>query len=100
MTTIIDGKKIARQVRERVAASVAATFPGPGSAPGLATILVGEDPASAVYVAGKRRAVREAGMVDQHRSLPAESSQSRRNCTRRAAPPRWPPFRASASISV
>lgn len=75
MTTIIDGKKIARQVRERVAATVAATFPGPGPAPGLATILVGEDPASAVYVASKRRAVREAGMLDQHRALPAESTQ-------------------------
>jgi methylenetetrahydrofolate dehydrogenase (NADP+)/methenyltetrahydrofolate cyclohydrolase len=75
MTTIIDGKKIARQVRERVAATVAAAFPGPGPAPGLATILVGEDPASAVYVASKRRAVREAGMLDHHRSLPAESSQ-------------------------
>ena len=75
MTTIIDGRKIARQVRGRVAATVAATFPGPGPAPGLATILVGEDPASAVYVASKRRAVREAGMLDQHRSLPAESTQ-------------------------
>ena len=75
MTTIIDGKKIARQVRERVAATVADTFPGPGPAPGLATILVGEDPASTVYVASKRRAVREAGMLDQHRSLPAESTQ-------------------------
>ena len=75
MTTIIDGKKIARQVRERVAAAVAATFPGPGPAPGLATILVGEDPASAVYVASKRRAMRAAGMLDLHRSLPAESTQ-------------------------
>jgi methylenetetrahydrofolate dehydrogenase (NADP+)/methenyltetrahydrofolate cyclohydrolase len=75
MTTIIDGKRIARQVRERVAASVAAAFPGPGPAPGLATILVGEDPASAVYVTSKRRAVREAGMLDQHRALPAESTQ-------------------------
>ena len=75
MTTIIDGRKIARQVRGRVAATVAATFPGPGPAPGLATILVGEDPASAVYVASTRRAVREAGMLDQHRSLPAESTQ-------------------------
>ena len=75
MTTIIDGRKIARRVRGRVAATVAATFPGPGPVPGLATILVGEDPASAVYVASKRRAVREAGMLDQHRSLPAESTQ-------------------------
>jgi methylenetetrahydrofolate dehydrogenase (NADP+)/methenyltetrahydrofolate cyclohydrolase len=55
MTKLIDGKAIARQVRAQVAAEVAAS----GISAGLATILVGEDPASAVYVANKRRAVRE-----------------------------------------
>jgi len=73
MTTIIDGKKIARQIRERVAADVAASFAA--APPGLATILVGDDPASAVYVSSKRRAVREAGMRDLHRSLPESSAQ-------------------------
>lgn len=72
MTTKIDGKAIARRIRERVAAQVAAD---PGEAPGLATILVGDDPASAVYVASKRRAVRDAGMRDLHRPLPETSTQ-------------------------
>jgi methylenetetrahydrofolate dehydrogenase (NADP+) / methenyltetrahydrofolate cyclohydrolase len=75
MTTRIDGKAIARQVRSQVAGEVAAAFGGSGKAPGLATILVGEDPASAVYVANKRRAVREAGLSDLHRSLPQETTQ-------------------------
>src|SRR5207344_2976307 len=43
--------------------------------PGLATILVGDDPASAVYVANKRKACAEAGITDHHRHLPADTSQ-------------------------
>jgi len=76
VTAVIDGKAVARRVRARVAAEVAAAFPDPATAPGLATVLVGDDPASAVYVANKRRAVREAGMRDLHRSLPADVTQS------------------------
>jgi methylenetetrahydrofolate dehydrogenase (NADP+)/methenyltetrahydrofolate cyclohydrolase len=76
MTALIDGKALARQVRAQVAAEIAAAFPDPATAPGLATILVGDDPASAVYVANKRRAVREAGMRDLHRSLPADITQT------------------------
>ena len=77
MTSTIDGTAVARRVRAEVAAEVAATCSDPSTAPGLATILVGDDPASAVYVAGKRRAVREAGMRDLHRSLPADATQHR-----------------------
>lgn len=72
MTTTIDGTRIARRIRARVAEEVAA---GTGRVPGLATLLVGDDPASAVYVAAKRRAVREAGMCDFHRHLPADAAQ-------------------------
>lgn len=75
MTARIDGKAIARTIRAGIAADVAAAFGGSARPPGLATILVGDDPASAVYVAGKRRAVREAGMRDLHQSLPEESTQ-------------------------
>jgi methylenetetrahydrofolate dehydrogenase (NADP+) / methenyltetrahydrofolate cyclohydrolase len=71
-TQLIDGKAIARRVRDQVAEDVAAS----GLRPGLATILVGDDPASAVYVSSKRKAVREAGMVDLHRSLPADVTQA------------------------
>ncbi|MFF5288569.1 bifunctional 5,10-methylenetetrahydrofolate dehydrogenase/5,10-methenyltetrahydrofolate cyclohydrolase [Paractinoplanes globisporus] len=72
MTVTIDGKAVAQRVRAQVAAEVAALDPKPG----LATVLVGDDPASAVYVASKRRAVREAGMSDHHRSLPATATQA------------------------
>jgi methylenetetrahydrofolate dehydrogenase (NADP+) / methenyltetrahydrofolate cyclohydrolase len=46
-----------------------------GRAPGLATILVGDDPASAVYVANKRKACAEAGIIDFHQHLPGDASQ-------------------------
>lgn len=71
-TARIDGKAVAARVRAQVAVEVAAL----DTPPGLATILVGDDPAGAVYVANKRRAVREAGMRDQHRSLPAIATQA------------------------
>ncbi|MCX4767263.1 bifunctional 5,10-methylenetetrahydrofolate dehydrogenase/5,10-methenyltetrahydrofolate cyclohydrolase [Streptomyces sp. NBC_01275] len=74
MTTTIDGAGIAQRIRARVAKEVA-TAAGSGRVPGLATVLVGDDPASAVYVAAKRRAVREAGMRDFHRHLPRHATQ-------------------------
>ena len=61
--TIIDGKAIAARVRGEVAGEVAAFAAQTGRPPGLATVLVGEDPASAVYVGGKQRACAEVGMV-------------------------------------
>jgi methylenetetrahydrofolate dehydrogenase (NADP+)/methenyltetrahydrofolate cyclohydrolase len=74
---VIDGKAVARQVRDRVAREVAAAYgTDQERAPGLATVLVGGDPASAVYVASKRRAVREAGLRDLHRALPATATQA------------------------
>jgi methylenetetrahydrofolate dehydrogenase (NADP+)/methenyltetrahydrofolate cyclohydrolase len=72
--TIIDGKAIAAQVREGVAAEVASFQREHGRAPGLATVLVGEDPASAVYVAGKQRACVEVGITPFDRRLSAEAS--------------------------
>lgn len=73
--TIIDGKAIAASVRRQVAREVEQLRARTGRSPGLATILVGDDPASAVYVAGKRRASAEVGIVDMHRHLPSESSE-------------------------
>jgi methylenetetrahydrofolate dehydrogenase (NADP+) / methenyltetrahydrofolate cyclohydrolase len=75
MTTLMDGRKHARQIRERVAEEVAALVGSGGRAPGLATLLVGDDPASAVYVANKRRAIRAAGMRDVHRAFPQDATQ-------------------------
>ncbi|WP_327406712.1 bifunctional 5,10-methylenetetrahydrofolate dehydrogenase/5,10-methenyltetrahydrofolate cyclohydrolase [Streptomyces sp. NBC_01288] len=74
MTTMIDGTRIARRIRAQVAAEVAAAA-GAGGIPGLATVLVGDDPASAVYVAAKRRAIGEAGTRDFHRPLPPHATQ-------------------------
>jgi methylenetetrahydrofolate dehydrogenase (NADP+)/methenyltetrahydrofolate cyclohydrolase len=73
--TVIDGKTVAARVRQEVAQEVAAITEAGQPAPGLATILVGDDPASAIYVANKRRAVAEVGMADFHQHLPAEASQ-------------------------
>lgn len=71
---IIDGKAIAARVRADVARSVADLVAGGGRAPGLATVLVGEDPASAVYVAGKQRACAEVGMTPYDERLPADAT--------------------------
>jgi methylenetetrahydrofolate dehydrogenase (NADP+)/methenyltetrahydrofolate cyclohydrolase len=72
--TIIDGKAIAARVRGDVARDVAELVAGGASAPGLATVLVGEDPASAVYVAGKQRACVEVGMTPYDERLPTDAT--------------------------
>ncbi|MFZ9415166.1 MAG: bifunctional methylenetetrahydrofolate dehydrogenase/methenyltetrahydrofolate cyclohydrolase FolD [Alphaproteobacteria bacterium] len=69
---IIDGKSIAAALRARIGAEVA-RLPAP---PGLAVVLVGEDPASAVYVRNKGTATREAGMRSIEHRLPADASQA------------------------
>ena len=74
--TIIDGKEVAARVRAEVARDVAELRERTGRAPGLATILVGEDPASEVYVRGKRKASAEAGIADHHQHLPADAAQA------------------------
>jgi len=71
---IIDGRAIAARVRGEVAEQTRAFTDRHGRRPGLATVLVGEDPASAVYVGAKQRACREVGMEPFDRRLAAESS--------------------------
>ena len=71
----IDGKATAQAIRDRVAAEVAKFERCIGRAPGLATVLVGEDPASAVYVRSKNRATAEAGMVSAAHHLPDTTSE-------------------------
>ena len=73
--TAIDGKAVAAGVRERVAAEVPETAERLGRPPGLATVLVGDDPASHVYVRNKRKACEEAGMASIHRELGAGAEQ-------------------------
>ncbi|MET7690417.1 bifunctional methylenetetrahydrofolate dehydrogenase/methenyltetrahydrofolate cyclohydrolase FolD [Streptomyces sp. NPDC005483] len=72
---LIDGTAVARRVRDEVAKGVAELVAQGGRTPGLATILVGDDPASEVYVHNKRRACAAAGMRDFHRHLPATATQ-------------------------
>ena len=74
--SIIDGREVAARVRAQVAREVAELNEQTGRAPGLTTILVGDDPASAIYVANKRKACAEAGIEDYHRHLPASSDQA------------------------
>jgi len=69
---IIDGRAVAQDVRGRVAAAVAARVAEGGRPPGLATVLVGDDPASHVYVANKRKACKEVGIRSLHHELGAD----------------------------
>ena len=70
--TFMDGKALAARVRGEVAEEVAAL----GRPVGLATVLVGEDPASAVYVRNKRQACTEAGIESIHHELPGDTSEA------------------------
>ena len=73
--TIIDGKAFAAGLRARIAEGVAAFAPQAGRAPGLAVVLVGEDPASQVYVRAKHKATIEAGMESFEHRLSADTTQ-------------------------
>jgi methylenetetrahydrofolate dehydrogenase (NADP+) / methenyltetrahydrofolate cyclohydrolase len=74
--TIIDGKAVAARVRADVAAKVAELVAQGRPAPGLAVVLVGEDPASQVYVRNKARVTREVGMLSIEHKLPASTSEA------------------------
>jgi methylenetetrahydrofolate dehydrogenase (NADP+) / methenyltetrahydrofolate cyclohydrolase len=72
--TVIDGKAVAAEVRAEVATGVQEFTADHGRAPGLATVLVGDDPASHVYVGSKRKLSEEVGMRSIHHGLPAETA--------------------------
>jgi methylenetetrahydrofolate dehydrogenase (NADP+)/methenyltetrahydrofolate cyclohydrolase len=73
MSRILDGKAVAQAVRAEAARDVAA-LRARGVTPGLATVLVGDDPASRVYVGSKERACTEIGMASIARRLPADTT--------------------------
>ena len=73
---IIDGKTIAQQVRLEVAEKVKQRLAAGKRAPGLAVVLVGENPASQIYVGSKRRACEEVGFVSRSYDLPATTSEA------------------------
>ena len=71
---IIDGRAVAARIRSEVATGVEEFVAASGRRPGLATVLVGDDPGSQVYVAGKQKACREVGMEAFDRRLPATAT--------------------------
>jgi len=73
--TILDGKKLAQQIRSELAEEVIEFIQNNGAVPCLAAILVGDDPASEVYVRNKRRACEEIGIESQLHRLPADTTQ-------------------------
>ena len=75
MARIIDGAGYAARLRERIAARIGAVKREHSLTPGLAVVLVGEDPASRIYVASKLRHAREAGFISVDHHLPAETAE-------------------------
>lgn len=75
MAKIIDGKKIAQDVRDEIKEEVLRLKAKTGTVPGLAVILVGDDPASKIYVRMKENACKEAGFLSREMKLPAETDE-------------------------
>lgn len=93
---IIDGKAFAAGLRARIAEAVPAFRAATGRAPGLAVVLVGDDPASAVYVGSKGKATVAAGMESFEHRLPADATQEE---VERCSPRSTPTTRSTASCS-
>jgi len=74
--TLLDGKAIAADIRQTIQQHAAAMLSTRGRAPGLAVVLVGQNPASQVYVRNKRRACAEVGFHSELHELPEHTSQS------------------------
>ncbi len=74
--TLIDGQAVAAELRRRVTEAAAALQAEHGITPGLATVIVGDDPASQVYIRSKGRACANARLASFERSLPASASQA------------------------
>ena len=75
MAKIIDGKLISAQIREEIAQKVVEYNKKTGKLPGLAVIIVGEDPASQIYVRNKEKACDEVGFHSEKYALPAETTE-------------------------
>jgi methylenetetrahydrofolate dehydrogenase (NADP+)/methenyltetrahydrofolate cyclohydrolase len=71
---VLDGRAVAKQIFEEVSQAVAARIAAGGSRPKLATVLVGDDPASAQYVALKQKNAKQAGIASEDHRLPASTT--------------------------
>ncbi len=74
---IIDGKKVSAEVKERVTSEAKALKQKTGKSPGLAVVLVGDDPASSVYVRNKKKTCQQVGFQSFEHHLPADTSQEK-----------------------
>ncbi|MBC9731125.1 tetrahydrofolate dehydrogenase/cyclohydrolase catalytic domain-containing protein, partial [Streptomyces sp. TRM68367] len=72
---LLDGKATAADIRHELAARVAKLTAAVGRPPGLGTVLVGDDPGSRAYVAGKHRDCAQVGIASLRRELPADATQ-------------------------
>ena len=79
MAQIIDGKAISAQIRQEIKQETESFAVEHGFRPGLAVIIVGEDPASQVYVRNKKRACDEVGFYSESYELPADTTQDELN---------------------
>ncbi len=75
MACLLDGKETAKKIRARIALETAALKEKTGVVPGLAVVLVGEDPASEIYVRNKKKACAEAGFHSEEYRLPADAGE-------------------------
>jgi methylenetetrahydrofolate dehydrogenase (NADP+)/methenyltetrahydrofolate cyclohydrolase len=74
---LLDGKALSARILDELQQRVSAHLASGGSAPGLATVLVGDDPASHIYVRNKRRACEKVGLNNIHHELPEDLGQDR-----------------------
>ena len=72
---IIDGKAVSQQTREKIAVETKDLKEKTGITPGLAVVIVGDDPASRVYVNNKKKACAEVGFYSEEHALSAETTQ-------------------------
>lgn len=75
MAVIIDGKRVSAQIREQIAADTQKLLESSGVRPGLAVVIVGEDPASKVYVKNKKKGCEQVGFYSEEYALPEQTSQ-------------------------
>src|SRR6516162_1886182 len=74
--TLLDGKQLARTMQSETAAAVQALVQAHGVRPGLAAVLVGDNPASQIYVRNKRKACQQAGITSWLHELPGTATQA------------------------
>jgi len=77
MAIIIDGRQASRDIRDELRAEALKLKAATGIVPGLAVILVGENPASRIYVGGKEKACQEAGFLSRVFRLPGRNGRAR-----------------------